>query len=228
MGGDIPNLAGGVLSFDAIYSRVKDSVSTALLGVSTDANGTRYRRSCRRRSRLTISDNRAVMLLARYTNGPLKLYAGFEQIQYSAPSDPQAALNDIAGDLVCLGCLRSTTRISAIRRSVRTVWLTGFHISWTGVKYAVTNEVDVIAAYYHYNSIPSLAPPPARRPVLRRQRALTMRRYLQRDLRRYRLEVCTEVGCLPRPYVHAIQWRIGERLFREQQRRMTAGLRFRY
>src|SRR4029450_12869724 len=39
VGGDIPNLANGALSFDAIYSYVKDSVSTALLGGSTDING---------------------------------------------------------------------------------------------------------------------------------------------------------------------------------------------
>ena len=39
VGGDIPNLANGVLSFDAIYSYVKDSVATTLLGGSTDANG---------------------------------------------------------------------------------------------------------------------------------------------------------------------------------------------
>src|SRR5262249_21493886 len=38
-GGEIPNLAHGVLSFDAIYSYVKDSVATAVLGGSTDANG---------------------------------------------------------------------------------------------------------------------------------------------------------------------------------------------
>jgi len=28
------------------------------------------------------------MVLARYTNGPLKLYAGYEQIRFLAPSDP--------------------------------------------------------------------------------------------------------------------------------------------
>src|SRR5262249_31360356 len=39
VGGDIPHLANGVLSFDAIYSWVKDSVSTAVLGGRTDANG---------------------------------------------------------------------------------------------------------------------------------------------------------------------------------------------
>jgi len=65
VGGDIPNLAGGVLSFDAIYSRVKDSVSTALLGVSTDAAGNPIPPFLPEVLTATISDNTAVMLLAR-------------------------------------------------------------------------------------------------------------------------------------------------------------------
>jgi hypothetical protein len=52
----------------------------------------------------TISDQTSVMLLAKYTNGPLKLYAGYEWIQFMPPSNPQTAFNDIAGDFICLGC----------------------------------------------------------------------------------------------------------------------------
>jgi len=52
----------------------------------------------------TISDNEAVMLVAKYTNGPLKVYAGYEHIRYMAPSDPQTAFTDIAGSFVCQGC----------------------------------------------------------------------------------------------------------------------------
>src|SRR6266536_535445 len=126
VGGDIPNLANGVLSFDAIYSYVKDSVATSLAGGSTDANGNPIPPFLPQVLTATISDNRAVMVLARYTNGPLKLYAGFEQIRYSAPSDPQAAFTNIAGDFVCRAVKHSTTRISAIRRSVPPVLLTGF------------------------------------------------------------------------------------------------------
>src|SRR5882757_9206099 len=100
----------------------------------------------------TISDNRAVMLLARYTNGPLKLYAGYEQIKYSAPSDPQTAFTDIAGDLVCLGCQAfNNTNIVNTAYGVNGLADRIMQIAWTGVKYAVTDQVDVIAAYYHYN-----------------------------------------------------------------------------
>src|SRR5262249_8689862 len=45
----------------------------------------------------------------------------------------------------------SITRISTIRRSVPPVFADRiFDVYWTGVKYAVTSQVDVIAAYYHY------------------------------------------------------------------------------
>src|SRR6266851_1468923 len=105
VGGDIPNLANGVLSFDAIYSYVKDAVSVADAPGTTDVNGTPIPPFLPQTLTATISDNRAVMVLARYSNGPLKLYAGYEQIKYSAPSDPQTAFTDIAGDFVCLGCI---------------------------------------------------------------------------------------------------------------------------
>src|SRR5258708_38668313 len=39
VGGDIPNLANGVPSFDAVYSYLKASVSTAGLGRRTDGKG---------------------------------------------------------------------------------------------------------------------------------------------------------------------------------------------
>jgi predicted porin len=151
VGGDIPNLANGVLSFDAIYSYVKDSVSTSLLGGSTDANGVPIPPFLPQVLTATISDNRAVMLLARYTNGPLRLYAGFEQIRYSAPSDPQTAFTNIAGDFVCLGCQAfNNTNISNTSFGAAGFADRIFDVYWTGIKHAVTNQVDVIAAYYHY------------------------------------------------------------------------------
>lgn len=52
----------------------------------------------------TLSDNTAAMFVAKYTTGPLKLFAGYEHIRHTAPSDPQAAFTDIAGDYLCLNC----------------------------------------------------------------------------------------------------------------------------
>jgi hypothetical protein len=52
----------------------------------------------------TISNNDAGMFVAKYTAGALKLFAGYEYIRYSAPSDFQTAFTTIAGDFVCAGC----------------------------------------------------------------------------------------------------------------------------
>src|SRR5262249_35111317 len=93
-GGHNPHLGHGVVSFGAVYSFVQGSVATTAVGGSTDVNETPIPPFLPSVLTATISDNRAVMLLARYTNGPLKLYAGFEQIRYSAPSDPQTAFTN--------------------------------------------------------------------------------------------------------------------------------------
>src|SRR5215468_4672554 len=117
----------------------------------------------------------------------------------------------------------STTRISTIRRSVSAVLLTGF---------STPLDRRQIRRYQPGGCDRRLLPlHPAfqlrharRRHALRRQRALAMRWYVERDLRRRRLEVCAEVGCLSRPHALAIQWRIVERLYPEQQRRHDGGI----
>jgi predicted porin len=152
VGGDIPHLANGVLSFDAIYSYVRDAVSEAAAPGTTDVNGTPIPPFLPQALTATISDNRAVMLLAKYTNGPLKLYAGYEQIRFSAPSDPQTAFTDVAGDFVCINCVAfNNTNIVNTAFGANGLADRIMQIAWTGVKYSVTEQVDVIAAYYHYN-----------------------------------------------------------------------------
>ena len=41
------------------------------------------------------------MLLAKYVTGPLKLYAGYEWIQFAPPSDPQTAKPSVYGEGDC-------------------------------------------------------------------------------------------------------------------------------
>jgi predicted porin len=150
-GGDIPNLANGVLSFDAIYSYVRDAVTVSNAPGTTDVNGTPIPPFLPQELTATISDNRAVMVLAKYTNGPLKLYAGYEQIRFMAPSDPQMAFTDISGNFVCLNCVAfNSTNIVNTAFGVGGLADRILQIAWTGVKYSVTDQVDVIAAYYHY------------------------------------------------------------------------------
>ena len=148
VGGDIPNLANGVLSLDAIYSHVKDVVSIGLAGNPVDAAGNPLPPFLPQVLTATISDNTSVMLLARYTNGPLKLFGGYEWIQFAPPSDRQTAFNDISGDFICLGCAAfNNTNINNTAFATHDRIL---QIFWTGAKYAVTDNLDVMGGYYHY------------------------------------------------------------------------------
>ena len=47
------------------------------------------------------------MVVAKYTNGPVKLFGGYEFIRYAPPSNPYpegAGFTNISGDFVCAGC----------------------------------------------------------------------------------------------------------------------------
>jgi predicted porin len=145
LGADITNLAGGTLSFDAIGSYVQNAVSIGLAGNTLPAVLPQVLTA-------TLSDDSSLMLVAKYNNGPVKLFAGYEYIQYAPPSNPYApgtGFGDIGGDFVCAGCAAvNNTNINS------TAFNAGdklFHVFWTGVKYAVTDSLDLIGAYYHYD-----------------------------------------------------------------------------
>ena len=95
-GADIPTWGNGVLSVDAIYSFVKDSVSLSLAPGANDANGAPIPPFLPQALTAQISNNNAAMLVAKYKNGPLKVYAGYEYIRYTAPSDPQTAFGKLS------------------------------------------------------------------------------------------------------------------------------------
>jgi predicted porin len=145
LGGDIPNLAGGTLSLDAIGSTVRNAVAVALAGNTLPAVLPQVFTA-------TLSDNTSAMLVGKYSNGPLKLFAGYEFIRYAPPSTsfaPGTGFTDIAGDFVCAGCAAiNNTNINS------TAFNAGdklFNVFWTGVKYAVTDDLDLTGAYYHYD-----------------------------------------------------------------------------
>jgi predicted porin len=150
-GGDISMWGQGVLSVDAIYSYVRDSVSLSLASGSNDATGMPIPPFLPQTLTAQISDNRAFMFVAKYTNGPLKLYAGYEHIRYAAPSNPQTAFTDISGVFLCQGCAGfNNTDINNTAFGVNGLGNKLFQVMWVGGKYAVTEDLDVIGAYYHY------------------------------------------------------------------------------
>ena len=82
-----------MLSLDAIYKWEKDAVNLSLSGVSNVA-GVPVAPFLPQTLTATISNNQNVMALAKYTVGPLKLYAGYEWYQLAPPSDP---VNTVTG-----------------------------------------------------------------------------------------------------------------------------------
>lgn len=150
-GADIPTWGKDVLSVDAIYSYVRDSVSLALAPGSNDANGMPIPPFLPQTLTATISNNTAVMFVAKYTTGSLKLFAGYEHIRYAAPSDPQTAFTDITGNFLCLGCAAfNNTNINNAAFGVGGLGNKTLQVMWVGTKYGFTDDLDVIAAYYHY------------------------------------------------------------------------------
>ena len=152
VGGDIRNLANGVLSLDVIGGYSKDAVNLSLSGAPTNNAGFPIAPFLPQTYTATISDNTNVMALAKYTNGPLKLYSGYEWMQFAPPSDPQTSFTDIAGNFVCAGCAAfnmtniNNTAYSAPGNSDKIL-----QAVWVGARYSVTEQVDVVGAYYHYN-----------------------------------------------------------------------------
>ncbi len=138
VGGDF-HVGPGILSTDAIVAYNKDAVNLGLN--ATGVLGA------------TISDNTDVMLLAKYTMDRLRLYAGYEWMQFAPPSDKITSFTDIAGNFLCAGC--SAANSASPFTNVTSFSTTGsdkvMQVFWFGARYAVTDSVDVTVAYYRYN-----------------------------------------------------------------------------
>jgi predicted porin len=119
-------------SFDAIYSRINDAVSTATIAAPTaktinELSG-------------TVSDNTSVMLLSSYKIGALKLYAAFEDIRYANPGTPLPNGAGVIGGYTLATVSNTAYTINKL-----------LQVYWTGAKYGLTTTTDLTVAYYRYN-----------------------------------------------------------------------------
>ncbi len=94
----------------------------------------------------SLNNTSQVMVSAKYQVDRLKLFAGWNLNEFSAPSNPEAAtacISDISGLPLGGGCGNGT--------SFNNTLLNGriFQIAWFGARYALTDSLDVSAAYYH-------------------------------------------------------------------------------
>jgi predicted porin len=132
---DQVNVGGDYKGFsvDVTWSHVADAVSESALSAAQNAAhpGTLA---------ATVSDNTAYAIEARYVWGKAKVYGGFENIEMANPKHPlPATFQGIGGydvDFV-------NNAAYAIHRVEK--------VSWVGVRYSVTDKLDVIGAYYRYD-----------------------------------------------------------------------------
>ena len=106
----------------------------------------------------TLSDNTNVMVLAKYTLDRLRLYGGYEWMQFAPPSDPftvpGSGFTAVNGDFVCLGCATATAGTNIVSTAYSAS--AGFkdkilQVVWAGARYDITDTVYVVGAYYHYD-----------------------------------------------------------------------------
>jgi predicted porin len=139
------NVGPGVFSVDAIGGYAKDAVSEGIAySNATLASGAGNPNAIATGINATISDNTTALVGVKYTWDKLKLYAGYEWIQFAPPSDIVTSFTDIsgfqfggAGNPLAI----NTTAFNAKDRVLQ--------LAWAGGRYSITDSLDVAAAYYH-------------------------------------------------------------------------------
>jgi predicted porin len=150
IGGDF---AGG--SVDAYYAKKYDAVAAAALAL-TDI--TKLNAACSGVGALvpaptvtpcfalsnavkgTISDNTTYGVMALYNFGTVKVSGGYEHIQFTDPTNPLEA-----GSLTIGGYVLAVTSNTAFEFNDKTL-----QVFWAGLKWTVTPDFDLLAAYYGY------------------------------------------------------------------------------
>jgi predicted porin len=85
-----------------------------------------------------VTDNKAIMVAAKYTWDPFKVYAGYEHIRQTNPSDPLGIGASAQGGYLLSGVEDNNLDSPKVVQ----IW-------WTGVKYSYDSQTDITAAWYH-------------------------------------------------------------------------------
>jgi predicted porin len=142
-------LAGA--SVDAYYSKVKDAVSTSSLSAAQvaglpglcpsplPAGGNCVAANASNSLAATISDDTTYGLMALYNFDPVKLFAGYEHIQYANPDTAlSAGFDDIGGYTLAYVNNKGFRNDKVLQ------------VFWAGVRYTVIPDLDLVGAYYGY------------------------------------------------------------------------------
>jgi predicted porin len=188
IGGDIRHLGPGTFSVDVVGTYERDAVNISAMypGQVVNFQGTPTTFPADAALKATLSNQTSVSVAAKYSFGswgapaapivakgpvppsgpvgvPLTLYAGYEWIQFSNPSDPQTTsfiddgftFNNSGG--VNHGQISTANFTSINNNAFNALCGTGtgcgyetFQIFWVGAKYGITRDLDITGAYYEY------------------------------------------------------------------------------
>jgi predicted porin len=132
------------LSVDVLGGKIYDAVSAAPLsaaqltgpaGLSSFAGPTGLGAVAG-----TVSDNTVFQVGAKYTIGPVKLFAGYENIHFANPNNPLTAGAFIEGGYTVFAPNNTNFTTDRILQTV-----------WIGGRYSVRPDLDLTLAYYHEN-----------------------------------------------------------------------------
>ena len=148
IGGDF-HIGPGVLSLDLLGSFTKDAVSEGVGGPGTSDPVTGIGiPTVPLGLTVTISNNTAFLVGGKYTWDRLKLYAGYEWIQFAKPSDEITQFTDETGTFIANN--------QPFNGVIATVNPHAFDFqdkiqqtAWVGARYSLTPTLDAIGAYYH-------------------------------------------------------------------------------
>jgi predicted porin len=135
LGGDF-----NALSVDGVYTHIENQVNLSSyngsipVGVPTDA------------LKATLSNNDALLLAAKYKWNQFTLFDGGEWVRYSNPSNTSGnGFTNIGGyPVVSNAVYGGSINVTNYAKPL------DFYALWTGVKYAITPNLDITGAYYLY------------------------------------------------------------------------------
>ena len=185
IGGDIPHLGSGVLSWDVIGSYDVNAVNIGPSGGATNAAGVPVAPfPANTYLSAQLSNQTSVMALAKYSFGswapppamvtkapvapgpvgiPVTLYAGYEWIQFANPSNP--VTTSFLDDGFTFNFVNAGGGAPPVTGNGTTIANNNFNaacgvgagctdkifqVVWTGFKYGITRDLDLVGAYYEY------------------------------------------------------------------------------
>jgi predicted porin len=124
-------------SVDAFYSKINDAISASNLSAAQVATLPTLGLSSENAVAATVSDNTAYSLMGIYTFSPLKFYLGYEYIKYANPTHAlPVGFVDIGGYQLAVVNNTAYNEEKILQ------------MYWTGVRYSVLPNLDVVGAYY--------------------------------------------------------------------------------